>query len=290
MLSKIKKFVPWHSRILAKMILSRLPFGYRLWTRIGVFQHGAMESPDYAWGVVQKHANEIKGKTGWTGLELGPGDTITSAVIAPAFGARGLTLVDAGAFAVDTPSHYAKQVTALQRTHPDAALPDLAECPDLAAVLDRVGGAYHTEGLRSIRTLQDGSMDLIFSQAVLEHVRRDEMPDLARAFRRLIRPDGKMSHVIDFKDHLGGKWNNMRISSKLWEKDWFAQDSGFYTNRLPLSEMIRIFTEAGFDVEVRSTTPRDSAPDARHKLAAEFQSLSDDDLMTADAHLVMTPA
>ena len=285
-----KKWVPWYARILAKIILTRLPLGYRFWTKVGVFKHGAMESPIYAWDVVEKHAQEISGRKSWRGLELGPGDTMTSAIVAPAFGADGITLVDAGAFAIDAPNHYFNQVKELRQKYPEAKLPDLNSCSTLADILDKVGGSYHTNGLASLKSLEGNSFGLIFSQAVLEHVRKSEIADLVKEFRRVIAPNGKMSHVVDFKDHLGGKWNNLRLPSSLWEKDWFAQKSSFYTNRIQLSEMIEIFVEAGFTVEIRTVTLRATAPDAPHKFAKEFQDLSSEDLMVDSAHLVMTPA
>ena len=98
-----------------------------------------------------------------------------------------------------------------------------------------------------------------------------------------------MSHVVDFKDHLGGGLNNMRFPSTLWELDWFASDSGFYTNRMRLSEMILFCEDIGFNVKVRNTRRWTSFPIKRTQLAREFYDLSDDDLLTSGAHLVMNP-
>jgi len=93
--------------------------------------------------------------------------------------------------------------------------------------------------------------------------------------------------VIDFKDHLGGGLNNMRFPSELWERKWFSVRSGFYTNRLRLSEMVKICDRVGFKVEVQSASRWDKPPIARSLLAPEFRSLSDDDLCVSGAHLIM---
>ena len=96
-----------------------------------------------------------------------------------------------------------------------------------------------------------------------------------------------MSHVVDFKDHLGGALNNMRFSSSLWEKEWFASYSGFYTNRIRLQEMIAICEEIGFMVDVVNLERWDSLPIERKHLADEFTNLKDEDLKVSGAHLVM---
>jgi hypothetical protein len=100
--------LPWWARIAAKIILSRLPIDYRLWQSLGLFRHGRMNDLRYSLDVFESHAaraalaGELAEKTI---LELGPGDSIASAVIAFAHGARAV-LVDVGAFADRDPNSY----------------------------------------------------------------------------------------------------------------------------------------------------------------------------------------
>ena len=93
--------------------------------------------------------------------------------------------------------------------------------------------------------------------------------------------------LVDFKDHLGGGLNNMRFPSSFWELNWFALESGFYTNRMRLSEIILICEEIGFTVHVKSSKRWTSLPIKRTQLASEFYDLSNDDLLTSGSHLVM---
>ena len=58
----IKKFLPWYFRIIIKFILSRLPFSYTVWSRIGFFRHGAMDDFNYAWDVLKSHKNSVNVK------------------------------------------------------------------------------------------------------------------------------------------------------------------------------------------------------------------------------------
>ena len=96
-----------------------------------------------------------------------------------------------------------------------------------------------------------------------------------------------MSHVIDFKDHFGGGLNNLHISSNLWEREWFASKSNFYTNRLRYSEMVKVCEDLGFTVKVVEVIRYATIPIKRKYLAREFLGLSDDDLSISEAHLVM---
>ena len=138
------------------------------------------------------------------------------------------------------------------------------------------------------KIIESDSVDVVFSQAVLEHVRHDEFESTMQECFRLLKSDGLMSHEIDFKDHLGGGLNNMRFSTKMWEKDWFAAGSGFYTNRLRMPEIISICEKVGFLVEVRNFVCWDVSQIKRKHLAKEFNNLTDYDLSISKVHLIMT--
>ena len=69
----------WRTKIIAKLILSRLPFSYNYWSKIGLFRHGAMDDYSYAWKVLNIHTKLLDNKSNWVGLELGPGDGLLSA-------------------------------------------------------------------------------------------------------------------------------------------------------------------------------------------------------------------
>ena len=279
----------WRTRIAVKLILSRLPLNYRMWAKLGLFRHGAMDDYLYAWEVLKSHASVLSNTDDWKGLELGPGDGLLSSFLAPALGSSGLTLVDARDFAHKDVSLYRQHIENFLASFPDLVLPDILYKSNIESMLLSVNGSYHSEGLLSLKGLKDSSYDLIYSQAVLEHVRRHEFEDTMKECYRLLSPNGVMSHWVDFKDHLGGGLNNMRFPSTLWELDWFASDSGFYTNRMRLSEMILFCEDIGFSVKVCNTRRWTSSPIKRTQLAREFYDLSDDDLLTSGAHLVMKP-
>src|SRR5439155_15722191 len=72
----------WPLKITAKVLLSRLPIPYHAWRRVSLFKHGDMRDPAYALSVMRRHIAQagFAPSQGWVGLELGPGDSIGSAL------------------------------------------------------------------------------------------------------------------------------------------------------------------------------------------------------------------
>jgi SAM-dependent methyltransferase len=283
----MRKLVPWWTRIGAKLLLSRLPTRYALWRSLNIFAHGAMRETNYALGVFQRHfahSGLARGQR-FAALELGPGDSLSSAVIAAAYGAARTYLVDAGEFATSKVSIYRE--TANRLLEMGLKAPDLADAQDVKDVLSACGASYGVRGLKSLAEIPSESVDFIWSHAVLEHVRRRDFKDFIRETRRILRPSGVCSHQIDLQDHLGGALNNMRIPSRWWEADWMAR-SGFYTNRLRKSEMMCAFSSAGFAAKVISVSHWENLPTPRRKLAREFDGLESNDLLVKEFHVLLT--
>lgn len=272
------RFLPWWGIMAAKIVLARLPVGYSTWRRLGLFRHGAMLSPDYAHSVFLRHfsrADFARQSGGYVALELGPGDSCASAIVAFAHGARTTWLVDTGPYAEQSVAAYERIAAELSRAGLEP--PSLAGARALDDVLARCGGRYLVHGLESLRTIPDESVDFIWSQAVLEHVPRHVFTDTLRETWRILRPDGVCSHRIDLRDHLGGRLNNLRFSTRLWETSLMAS-SGFYTNRIGLAEMCGLFRQAGFEVQIVASDHWDELPTPRDAMAGEFRAREDGDL------------
>jgi hypothetical protein len=61
---------------------------------------------------------------------------------------------------------------------------------------------YLTNGLQALRGISTASVDLIWSRAVLQHIKRDEFYGTMVELRRILRPDGACSHMVDLTDML----------------------------------------------------------------------------------------
>ena len=144
-------------------------------------------------------------------------------------------------------------------------------------MLDQFSSSYLTCGLESLKQIPNNSVDLVFSQAVLEHIPKSEFYETLIEIHRILKKEGICSHVIDLRDHLENGLNNLRFSERFWESN-FIRGSGFYTNRLRKKEMLELFKIVGFNVSVLNVTKWDKMPIKRSKLATHFNNFSDEEL------------
>jgi hypothetical protein len=281
--------IPWWGKIGAKLILACLPVDDRLWKQLNLFRHGAMEEPAYAYGVCKKHFERLrfsKPHESFVGLELGPGDSLLSAMVAHSFGASAYYLIDSGAFARADLKPYRAMGNLLKELGLPAPKIDAAN--SLESVLAVCCATYGPSGLDSLRTIPDDSVDFVWSHAVLEHLRRRDFLEIMHQLRRVMKIDGVCSHVVDLRDHLNNSLNNLRFPECIWESRLVAQ-SGFYTNRIRYSEMLALFREAGFAVDVIAAQHWDQLPTPKPKLWHRFRHLPLDELRVSGFEAVLRP-
>jgi len=270
-------------------VLSRLPFHYGLWRKFGVFRLGSMEQGEYVLNIFKIHIKRAYPEgvsPGFTCLELGPGDSVAAALVANAFGAKQVYLVDTGNFATHNLEIYRSIVQWLR----DQGYPtvEIEGINSLQELLDSCNAQYLTDGYRSLQTIQPHSIDFIWSHSVLEHIRKCDFHKTFSELRRVIKSDGHMSHNVDLMDHLGGALNNLRFSEQLWENDYFA-DSGFYTNRIRYSEMATLMEDAGFQIHESDYSTWQKLPTNKLSMAKPFRSLSEEELSIRCCHYLLRP-
>jgi hypothetical protein len=221
---------------------------------------------------------------GFVGLELGPGDSLDSALIAKTFGASKTFLVDAESCASTDLGVYRRMESHLRQLgmYP----PNLDHCRTIDDVAESCGAEYLTEGLTSLRKIPSASVDFVWSNAVLPYVRRNQFFATLRELRRVQRPSGIASHCIPIKDIIGGKLNDLRFSERIWESPLMA-NSRFYTNRLRYSELLWLFREAGFEPEVVRKREWETLPTPRRKMAEQFAVLSEEDLKISEFDVLL---
>ena len=246
-----------------------------------------MDKIDYIIKVFERHIqfanldkNNLEGKHF---IELGPGDSILSALLAYSYGAK-LTLVDVGHFVKEDINFY-KNIC-IKLSNLNYKMPDISNCNNIYDILEKVESKYLTNGVESMKTIKSQSVDLIFSQAVLEHVRKRDFNNLAKEIKRVLKVDGISSHAIDLKDHLNYSLNNLRFSDKLWESEFFAA-SGFYTNRLSISDITEVYKENGFKVDTLNKLTWKELPISRSKFAAQFKNRPTQDLLVSEFDLIL---
>jgi len=130
--------------------------------------------------------------------------------------------------------------------------------------------------------IETESVDMIYSQAVLEHI--DDLRNAYKAMRLWLKPGGYISHQIDFKCHgTAEEWNgHWTYSDFVWKL--IRGKRPYLINREPHSTHIAILEEEGFkivcDIKYKSKSDLN-----RDKLASRFKSISDSDLTTSGAFI-----
>lgn len=258
----------WMLKIFLKISISILPFGLDWWKRFGIFKTGNMLDMNYALSVATKHiVNKKYSKNFKYVMEIGPGDSLYSALIAFKSGANVCYFLD----------HYphAKagytQVTSLLKEN----LIDTSKCSIY----------YWTDGLNAFTKLHDSEIDFIWSHTVLQHIPKEELAIYISEMFRVLSPGGVMSHKIDYKDCISGGLNNLRFSNSVWESSIF-RSSGFYTNRTRHNQMIKLFLSFGFEIIENNITYFDKLPISKKALSKDFSNLTESDLMVSGCHIV----
>jgi hypothetical protein len=119
------------------------------------------------------------------------------------------------------------------------------------------------------------SVDVILSHAVLEHV--TNLEDTYKAFSLWLRPQGWMSHQIDFTSHgLTKEWNgHLAYPELLWKI--VVGKRPYLINRQPYSKHITLMKENGFKIICHLKNSRPSGI-KRSQLASCWRDISEDDL------------
>lgn len=131
--------------------------------------------------------------------------------------------------------------------------------------------------------IEKGAVDLILSQAVLEHV--DDLEEAYATMALWLSDDGLVSHTIDFKCHgMTKNWNGHWCLSDL---EWSLVRGGriYAINRKPLSIHLKLMKKYGFNILV-SNTRNCKSKVSRKNLSKEFRYLSEEDLCTTGLYVV----
>ena len=284
-----KQLIPWQLKIFIKIVFSQLGIDYSFLQKYKFVRHGKMDQVEYALKIFQEHIlsmginlNDLKGKTI---LELGPGDSITTALIASSYGARAI-LIDSHSAAIKDIKFY--KHLALKLKAYDINVIDLSIVSSFEEILSILDSEYYVHGINSFSEIQSNTIDYIFSQAVLEHIRKKDFSKLMDENRRVIKDFGLISHSVDLKDHLSYALNNLRFSESIWESEFMSQAS-FYTNRIGFDEMIRRFNSAKFNVDLKMVKRWDKLPTPRKRMALPFKNLSEENLLVSEFKVLLKP-
>ncbi|MCX6786158.1 MAG: class I SAM-dependent methyltransferase [Candidatus Komeilibacteria bacterium] len=131
--------------------------------------------------------------------------------------------------------------------------------------------------------IEKGTVDIIFSDAVMEHV--DDIDKIYKASSLWLKRGGFTANVTDFRSH---------ETSSLWNGHWTYSDflwqiirgkCVYLINREPHSAHLAKLKKYGFKIIREDIFPRESTL-SRYQLAGNFKNLSDQDLTTCSSFVL----
>jgi hypothetical protein len=131
--------------------------------------------------------------------------------------------------------------------------------------------------------LEKESVDMVYSQAVLEHV--NDLRNTYKSMHLWLKSTGCISHQIDFKCHgTADEWNgHWKYSDFMWKL--FLGGKPYLLNRSPHSTHIALLNEEDFKI-VCDKKIRTESSLTIDKLASRFKTIvSEDDLITSGAFI-----
>jgi SAM-dependent methyltransferase len=164
----------------------------------------------------------------------------------------------------------------------------------LSALLEASGFEYQAPCDAAHTNYPQGSLDLITSHAVLEHVPRESIRDYLLETRRLLRPGGMMVHLIDHRDHWHhfdpgiGPLNFLKFSRRWWG---VLNSPLAFQNRMRSLEYLDMIQTAGFEIRhLARVIDGRGFSDAHHmKLDRSFQAFSPQELAVTSTFVVAQP-
>lgn len=246
--------------------------------------------------------------------ELGPGQSIGIGLSALLSGASKYYALDVVKFASTRKNHevFNGLVNLFKKR---AAIPTNVEFPQLVPHLksyefphyiltnDRLKRTLETERIASIESalrnrgksddekielsyevswnnqgvIKGNSVDIIISQAVLEHV--ENLSITYKDMYNWLKPGGFMSHTVDFRSHgLSQEWNG-HWTYPNWVWKLMVGRSPYLLNRQPHSIHINLMKKLGLDI-ICSIVLNEDTKIKTKRLSAKFIGMSREDLTT----------
>jgi SAM-dependent methyltransferase len=171
--------------------------------------------------------------------------------------------------------------------------PDPTPVRDLAELGPRFGITYHAPCDATATSLPGASFDLITSTWTLEHIPAPELVRILGEMRRLLRPEGLMSCLVDLKDHFSyfepslSPYNFLRFSDRAFA---VLNPSLQWQNRLRAPEYRRLAEGAGLTVlrdEVEPGRPEDLPALRAMRVARRFERFTLQERAARTVHLVL---
>jgi SAM-dependent methyltransferase len=143
-------------------------------------------------------------------------------------------------------------LTPAQISRAQRLIGEITKVESFEELYSRLGFEYVVEESGSLSRFRDGSVQLVVSGGVLEHVRSEALPTLIAETRRILNPGGFAIHSIDTSDHLShydgaeSKKRYLSVSEASWRH--LYDNEVQHINRIQRAEWLGLFRAGGFEL------------------------------------------
>ena len=164
-----------------------------------------------------------------------------------------------------------------------ARLLDLQRSKNLGELLSTSRIEYFAPADGRATGLEPDSIDLVYSNSVLEHVPREVIRGLMQESFRVLKPGGLAMHNVGCNDHYAFFDKSISFANFLQygEREWRLWNNPIqYQNRLRAPEFVELAIAAGFEVINKRTHVRPGTLEAlaSMRIAPQFDCFSRDEL------------
>jgi len=250
----------WKLKVLIQFVLAHLPKGEQINYLLQTLNNS--HSPQKIAERIPSLLRELKRidqyveLQGSSVLEIGTGWNAISALLLYLIGAKTVYTYDHVGHVrykllqnvINQMENQIEQIQSITSIPKSELMDRLAKVKDGAnteAIFERASIVYKAPGDAARSGLPDDSIDLVYSTAVLEHVRESVIHDLTVETKRVLKQNGVAYHSIALHDHYVSfdrnisKVNFLRYPEWMWR--FFVKNKISYHNRLREKQFIEIF-------------------------------------------------
>lgn len=270
---------------ITKNIGASIPFLRRLKEKCSQRRMDLLGDMDRFFNVFEKLFDRCNGSLDVEGkavLEIGPGNSLAIGLLFLACGAKKVFLVDRfkHLFWDEYDIAFHRKVLArIEKEFPFTTVASKAIIFTNSGSIDfdrskiqcRLGDAAKLP-------LENSSIDIVFSNAVLEHVH--DVRKAISEMSRVTKPGGFGIHEIDLRDHFfqATPLKLLRYPDWLWNLMTWNRPG--YTNRLRLPDYLKLFKASGFLIEKLVSTREYKGELSSLKMARKFTGYSSNEIKT----------
>lgn len=298
----------WWLKCTLQMVLSHIPMGERInnllrrETLFNSFDQGPLKQAILHIEMLNQAGRAIKNETV---MEIGAGWQPVNAYLYRIAGCGKVLLCDIHRhinreLLVLTVNHLREnaqiisELLKIDRSCIDKSLPRISS-QSFETLLEESGFEYKAPFDLARTNLPSASMGIVNSRATLEHISPQDLREIFREMRRVIKPSGAMVHSIDHSDHWEHFDHSISRINFLKFPDWWwniiGENSLAYQNRLRSCEYIDMIREAGFRIlRIDTTTWGQALTDAsKMKIIRRYWDLTPEEIAIITTHLIAEP-